>query len=140
MQNTDWRIREAGVEDLDEVARLTARAYEEFGSVSSPKFAQAFLADAQKVHSQIDQSTLLVAEREGRLVGAVTLYLDGSAYAPGWPRESPAVRLLAVDPNERGKGIGKALVAECLERARKQGAKARRSPDRSFHGDGAENL
>ena len=85
--------------------------------------AEAYTADAESVHSRLDQGELIVAERNGRLVGAVTLYLDGSAYGPGWPPEWPAIRLLAVDPAERGKGVGKALMSECLARARRRGAK-----------------
>lgn len=122
MNQPHWLIRDATEEDLEEVGRLTRRAYEEFAPAVSPQFVQAFLADAEKVHSQLNQSTLILAEVGGRLVGAVTLYLDGSAYGSGWPPEWPAVRLLAVDPTERGKGVGKALMMECLERARRRGA------------------
>ena len=35
---------------------------------------------------------------------------------------APEVRLVAVDPPERGRGIARALMAECLRRARASGA------------------
>jgi GNAT superfamily N-acetyltransferase len=35
----------------------------------------------------------------------------------------PELRLLAVPPDQRGHGIGATLVRECIERARRSGAK-----------------
>ncbi|MEX2552729.1 MAG: GNAT family N-acetyltransferase [Actinomycetota bacterium] len=117
----DLHIRDGRSEDLKEVDALMLRAYREFESSVSPEFAGSFLEDARQVHSRLDETDLIVAERNARLIGVVTLYTDGAKYGPGWPADWSAIRLLGVDPEERGKGIGKALVTECLERARKQG-------------------
>lgn len=119
---SDLLIRDASSEDLEEVDALMQRAYQEFESSVSTGFAESYLEDARQVHSRLGELDLIVAERDGRLIGVVTLYRDGSKYGTGWPAEWPAVRLLGVDPEERGKGIGKALVSECLDRARRQGA------------------
>ncbi len=51
------------------------------------------------------------------MAGAVTLYLDGSetlSWRPGWA----GIRLLGVGPAFRGKGVGKALMEECVRRCR----------------------
>lgn len=119
--NPTFKIRDGRFEDLKQVDALMRRAYQEFESSVSTGLAE-YLEEARQVHARLDELDLIVAERDGRLIGVVTLYRDGSKYYHGWPAEWPAMRLLGVDPKERGKGIGKALVSECLERARKQGA------------------
>jgi ribosomal protein S18 acetylase RimI-like enzyme len=67
----------------------------------------------------------IVAERDGAIVGAVLLYPKGAAI-PGRGAAAlwPEIRLLAVPPAERGRGIGEALVLECVRRARAAGAEA----------------
>ncbi len=65
---------------------------------------------------------LIVAERGGRIVGAVAYVgpdqpkLD--IFEPHWP----AIRMLVVDPAARGDGIGRRLTEACVDRARADGA------------------
>ena len=76
--------------------------------------------------ARIEPHNQLVAEREGRVVGAVLLYPAGTTLTG--PRGDvitlalPEVRLLAVAPEGRGHGVGEALMRECLRRARESGA------------------
>jgi len=66
----------------------------------------------------------IVAERDGEIIGSVLLYpATANVYETetangGWPE----VRLLAVSSAERGQGVGKALLDECVRRARASGA------------------
>jgi GNAT superfamily N-acetyltransferase len=66
----------------------------------------------------------IVAELDGALIGSVMLYSPtanayGDAMAgAGWPE----LRLLAVAAAARGRGVGTALVEECMRRARRAGA------------------
>jgi GNAT superfamily N-acetyltransferase len=68
--------------------------------------------------------TRLVAELDGAVVGSAALYEPGAeaygdlASGADWPE----VRLVAVDPAVRGRGIARALVTECIRRARAAGA------------------
>jgi len=62
---------------------------------------------------------------DGQLVGTVTLYLDaGHSSQGGWPNGWAGIRLLAVRPAYRGRGIGRALMQECVRRCRNQGIAA----------------
>jgi len=65
---------------------------------------------------------IIVAESGGRIAGAVA-YLPpfapkASFFEPLWP----VIRTLVVDPDCRGRGVGRALMLECLARARRDKA------------------
>jgi len=121
-------IRDARADELDEIADLIAAAYAQFGPApGSPKeLVDAFdeyRVDQRDVWSRLVDSQLIVAEGEGRLVGAVTFYAPGGEKkGERWPPEWAAFRLLAVLPDARAKGVGRALTDECLRRARDLGA------------------
>jgi predicted N-acetyltransferase YhbS len=68
----------------------------------------------------------IVAEREGEIVGSVMLWpAAADAYAGASARASwPEIRLLAVAEGSRSRGVGQALVEECVRRARRAGAGA----------------
>jgi ribosomal protein S18 acetylase RimI-like enzyme len=67
---------------------------------------------------------LLVAERAGRVAGAVVHVGPGRPRSAIFPAEWSVIRMLVVDPDHRGGGIGRALVAATLERARRAEAPA----------------
>jgi ribosomal protein S18 acetylase RimI-like enzyme len=69
-------------------------------------------------------SECIVAEDHGILIGSVMLYPPNAdaygdlARAGDWPE----VRLVAVSPEARGRGVARALMEECIRRARSAGA------------------
>lgn len=117
------QIRDARPDELDRVAELLKRAFQQYQSAIPAEVWQGYAQDLIDVKGRLAESEQIVAELGGRLVGAVTLYVK-SAAEMGWPEGWAGVRLLAVDPAYRGRGIGRALMDECVRRCRQEGLNA----------------
>lgn len=117
-------VRDARADEAGQVVALILEAYEEFADFVTPGFLEMFREDAANIEGRAPFTDLIVADRNGTLVGAVTFYRDGSGYGDGWPSGWGALRLLAVAPLARGFGIGRALTAECVRRAESGGCSA----------------
>jgi ribosomal protein S18 acetylase RimI-like enzyme len=113
-------IRDARAGELDEVAAVMLDAYREHVPTPASPTWEEYWAEIGDVRSRLGSSELIVATQAGRIVGAVTFYPDGAA--DGFPEGWTAIRLLAVHPSARGRGIGRALTLACLERARQRDA------------------
>ena len=122
MAQLEHRIRDATSGELPEVSGLIFEAYKEYASVLSPAGWRHYARDITDVESRLPVSELIVAESREQLVGAVTLFRDPSLLGTEtWPTSWAGVRLLAVHPNSRGHGIGRALMEECFSRSRDSG-------------------
>ena len=109
-------VRVAGPDDLAAVADLTAAVY--LGDGHSDGGYEPQLRDAA---SRAASATVLVAEQDGRVVGAVTVATRGGPWAEQSVAGEAVVRMLVVDPAVRGTGTGEALVRAGLEAARADG-------------------
>ena len=125
----DVVIRDARPDELDAVADLTLAAYAEYlpDDSATPERKASFdeyRLDMRDVRERVAAGAIvIVAEREGTMLGSVTYYPPGSDKgAEGWPSDFAAIRLLGVLPEARGLGIGRALTDESLRRARAAGA------------------
>ena len=123
-------IRDAKDEDLDRVSALLVDAYAQY--LPPPRDLTAeeragwdgYRRNIADVWSRAPISSTIVAERDGKLLGSVNYYAPGQADSldGAWPDGWASIRLLGVSPQARGLGIGRALMAECLRRARADGA------------------
>ena len=117
-------IREARPDERARIAELTHAAYGEYAHAMEPG-AWAALRQALEGSLADDTGvTRLVALLDGGLVGSAALYDPGvDAYGSLASRAHwPEVRLVAVDPSARARGVARALVLECVRRARAAGA------------------
>ena len=118
-------IRDARPRDRDAICEVTLAAYHEYAA-RMPAHWESYRQNILTTLADIKTAEQLVAEHEGAIVGTVLLYPARSigATRDGVPvrRLWPEVRLLAVAPAARGRGIGTALMRECVRRARQSGA------------------
>ncbi len=109
-------IRPATSEDFAAVSDMTTAAYVTAGHVHpSSSYAQT-LADVSA-----RQEGLYVAEAQGKVVGAVNIVPPGSEQGQVAYDNEGEFRMLAVDPQHQGQGVGRALVQFALQTAHTQG-------------------
>lgn len=119
-----FRIREARPEEYEAIADLTVDAFQEYASGITTEEWEAYVADLRAVNERSKGATILVAEEDGSLAGAVTYYGPGVRETQWFPPEYAWFRVLAVPPSKRGRGIGRMLTEECIRRARQDKAEA----------------
>ena len=111
-------VRRALPEEYERVGELTVRAYEAFTLGPADPYVER-LRDAA---SRAEGAELWVAVHGDRLLGNVTFCPPGSPWREIGREDEGEFRMLAVDPDARGAGVGTALAALCEERAREHGA------------------
>lgn len=118
------QIRPIRPEEYEEAGRVTAAAYREFASGSGSDWDD-YLRRVADVRSRAERALVLVAVEQGRVLGSVTLELDdrvvgGHEREPLAPDEAH-VRMLGVEPEARGRRLGRALMEAGIEEARRAG-------------------
>lgn len=115
-------MREARPDDYEEVGALTVDA---FRGVAGMTLSDGYAAELADVATRAAAAAVLVAVLDGAVAGSVVYVADASSPLADWlgPGEA-GVRMLAVSPRAQRAGVGAALVAACLERARAAGRSA----------------
>ena len=119
-------VRDVRPEERAAVRELTLRAYAEYATIMDPtSWAELDHAVRSALDAEVP-SERIVAVDGATLIGAVALYpAHVDAYGDGTRVEDcPEVRLVAVAPEARGRGVARALMEECIRRARASGATA----------------
>jgi ribosomal protein S18 acetylase RimI-like enzyme len=117
-------IRPAEPGEYDAIGELTVRVYLAEGY---SRAGSHYLGVLRDVAARAEKAEVMVAADGDRILGTVTYAGFGSPYAEH--TESPdgaAFRMLVVDPDARGRGVGEALVRWCVEHARASGVRALR--------------
>lgn len=134
--DTGPAVRRATAEDVDDAGALTAEAYVADGLLRDEDDYTAELRDARR---RAREAVLLVAavprdpDRAARgdgarpagdvVVGTVTLAPYGTSYAEVAEPGELEVRMLAVAPEARGRGVAEALMTHALRHAVAEGAR-----------------
>lgn len=118
-------MRDARPEDAYALRDVTLSAYAEYAASMGEHWQEYRLNIIETVAGAMPMDKI-VAELDGTIVGSVLLFHAGAETAApnGDPFVFPApeVRLLAVAPEARGRGVGAALMRECIRRARASGS------------------
>jgi ribosomal protein S18 acetylase RimI-like enzyme len=84
----------------------------------------SFIEGIARMAELAADADILVAEQDGVIAGAVAHVGPGRPRSAIFPPEWSVIRMLVVDPQRRGQGAGRALVAGCLRLAQQAGAPA----------------
>jgi ribosomal protein S18 acetylase RimI-like enzyme len=123
------QIREVRPHEHDAVGRLTVAAYGELPSDEASPAAllpgghleTTYNAALRDVAGRADKAVVLVAVEDETVVGAVTYVPGPGPYAEFQEADAAGIRMLAVDPGMQRRGVGRALVHACIERAGNEG-------------------
>lgn len=115
-----YEIRLARPEEYSVIGELTLRVYLSDGLTAHDS---AYVSELRDAVSRAKETDLIVGADSGtgQVLGAVSFVLPGSTYAELAGEREAEFRMLVVDPRSRGVGLGSALIAACVERARAVG-------------------
>jgi GNAT superfamily N-acetyltransferase len=109
-------------DDLAAFGRIVLESYLALPDQPEEREYEAALVN---VGERVDQAVVFGAFVDGRPVGCVTYVADHtSPYAEGLAGDEVSFRMLGVDPQVQGMGVGELLVRRCLDEAAADGARA----------------
>lgn len=111
------RIRAAHPHEYPAIGEMTVAAYATLPGREHPAH-RSYEDVLRDVAARAEWSLVLVAESDGRLLGTVTYVPGPGPEAEVDDPDAASIRMLGVAPEERGRGIGKALVEACIAEAR----------------------
>ena len=124
---TELHMRDARVGDQAAALEVTRLAYQEYAA-AMPGHWDEYWQSIVATLGNLNTTEQIVTVREDAIVGTVLLVPTGTVMsAPNGDSVTfkwPEIRLLAVAPAARGLGVGRALVQECVRRARLTGIDA----------------
>jgi len=108
---------------LQEIGELTALAYLADGLIDNAHPYVPQLRDAEARARDADLLAMIDGDQgSGAIVGTITLVPPGSPFIELAEGGEYELRMLAVSPMERGRGIGRELAQAAMDRAIEQGA------------------
>jgi ribosomal protein S18 acetylase RimI-like enzyme len=118
-------IRPADPAEFSRVGQLAVEVYAALPGMPSLDEQPAYYAMLRDVARRASNPAITVfvaAGASGELLGCVDFISDMTQYGSGGTAgaipDAAGMRLLAVDPQHRGQGTGKALTQFCIQRAR----------------------
>jgi ribosomal protein S18 acetylase RimI-like enzyme len=116
-------VRDATSSEFQTIARISLEAYQEYATKLTTENWQIMARNISDVSQTAIVANFIVAEVESEIAGAIAYYSPGKSNPKFFDLQWASLRLLAVSPSYRGKGIGKRLTRESILRAKKDNAK-----------------
>ncbi|MBM7652368.1 GNAT family N-acetyltransferase [Neobacillus cucumis] len=118
-------IDEMAEEQKEDVRKLLVSSYGQYEhEYKDAHVWEEYLANIKASVDNPNVEKILIAKSEDKIIGTLQLFLssDQAYQRPELQIFSPIIRLLAVHPEARGRGIAQALLKAGLEFAKSQGA------------------
>lgn len=116
-------IREMNIEEIDIVRNIRLNSYSDYEVFVSKEHWSVLKNTLLSENDINSNSKIYVAEDENEIVGTVVLF-PGEVKAYDWSdsvQSYPEIRMLAVEPSARKKGIARALMEHSLKVAKEEG-------------------
>jgi ribosomal protein S18 acetylase RimI-like enzyme len=114
------RLRRARPEDFTAIGEMTVAAYAEFAEDDVDDYASV-LRDVARRDREAEVWVATPDDSE-EILGSITICPEGSAWREVAEPGEGEFRMLAVGPDARGRGVGRALLGLVVERFRGEGA------------------
>ncbi|RNI23424.1 GNAT family N-acetyltransferase [Rufibacter latericius] len=125
MTSQSYLIRNADPSEFTALGQLMVRVYSQLEGFPKPDEQPAYyqmLSNIGDFTQHPDVEILVAVSEKGTINGGVVFFRDLQSYGSGGTatqeKNAAGFRLLAVPPEARGLGIGKALTQECIQRAK----------------------
>jgi GNAT superfamily N-acetyltransferase len=125
MGTSQYIIRNAKPEEFETLGKLMVTVYSQLDGFPKPSEQPAYynlLLNIGDFTKKPNAELLVAVTADNDLLGGVVYFGDMEYYGSGGTAtqetNSAGFRLLAVDPNTRGMGIGKILTLACIQKAR----------------------
>jgi GNAT superfamily N-acetyltransferase len=117
-------IRPVHTSELAAVGELTVAAYLADGFLTEDDGYAPALRDTVTRAREAEVYVAELVDAPGAIAGTVTFCPEGSPWCELASEGEGEFRMLAVDPQLRGRGVAAALVSTCVERSRELGYRA----------------
>ncbi|KAF2333806.1 GNAT family N-acetyltransferase [Flavobacterium daemonense] len=120
----NYNIRNANPSEFEEIGKLLIRVYsalEGFPKENEQPNYYKMLANIGDFTKLLETELLVAVDENNKIAGAVVYFNDMQFYGSGGTatqeKDSAGFRLLGVDFEARGQGIGKLLTLKCVQKA-----------------------
>ena len=125
MGNLDFIVRNAKPSEFEQIGKLMVQVYSQLEGFPTEKEQPDYykmLRNIGDLTNKPETELLVSVSPDGIIAGGVVYFSDMKYYGSGGTateeKNASGFRLLAVDDSFRGKGIGKLLTMECIQRAK----------------------